>query len=241
MLDLQNKTIVITGASYGLGASLAQKLAAEKANLVLAARSADKLQDLAKNLGKKFKIQILIVPTDVTHGKDIQNLIKQSIKKFDSINVFINNAGINIKRPYFEFSEEEWQQVMDTNTKSVFLAAKYLQPVMKSGQFVTISSLAGFHVSKYYSLYSASKFAVEGYLKGLKREFPKSIRILTFRPFRLKTELHRNYHVPSPLHHKIDPDLFADFVVAKIKKDYCKTAYYGLRNILIWGKQLLAS
>ena len=111
MKNLENKTIVITGASRGLGKAIAEKLSKYKMNLVLVARNLDQLNELEKNLDTN----ILTVKADVTSEKDIQNLFEQTIKKFKKVDILINNAGVYFRGPINETSLDDWNKIINTN------------------------------------------------------------------------------------------------------------------------------
>lgn len=221
------QVIIITGASRGLGRELALELDKIDFKLVLASRS---LEDLRK-LKKQLRTETLIVKADVSKPEDVKNLFEQAIKKFGKIDIVINNAGMNYKKPFYEYSEEEYDYLMAVNTKSFFLSCKFAHEYIKEGKIVIISSIAGLFSQKYYSVYSASKHALEGFVKGARKE--TNLKFSIFHPYRLDTDFGKNYKHKSPKH-RLHPRLYAQYVAAKIKGNHLLASYYFIRNHLIW-------
>jgi len=110
---------------------------------------------------------------------------------------------------------------------------------MKQGVIATISSVGGFIAPKNYAIYSASKHAIEGYMKSVKKDMNKNIKIMVFRPFRLNTNLNKYATVKSPSKHRLDPRLYAEYVVARINGQKLKAFFYNTRNILLWIIKLI--
>lgn len=181
---MKNKIVIITGASSGIGEALAEKFAKEGANVVIAARSADKLATLAQQL-QKFGNQILAVPTDVTKKEDCKQLIDKTIAKFGKIDVLINNAGISM-RALFEQSEVEViEKLMDVNFYGTVYCTKYALPAIlaSKGSIVGVSSIAGYRGLPARTGYSASKFAMQGFLEALRTEvFTRGVNVLVACP-----------------------------------------------------------
>lgn len=218
---------IITGASRGLGREIALEMDKYGYNLVLASRSLTELNTLKKQLKNKS----LVVKTDVSKADDIEKMFEKTIKHFGRVDIVINNAGINFKKPFFEYTEKEYDYLMDVNTKSVFLSCKESEKRMKKGTFVVISSIAGYLSGKYYSVYSSSKHALEGFIKGARRE--SELDYIILHPYRLDTDFGKSYRHKSPKH-RLSARYYAQYVVAKIRKQRMKSIYYFLRNHIIW-------
>ena len=170
--ELTGKRIVITGASSGIGRALAEQLAAKGAKLVLAARSEDKLRELAATL----KTETLVVPTDVTKDADRVRLIDAAKAKFGGIDVLINNAGIASWAHFGESSEEVLRQIMEVNFFGPAHLIKLAQPLLTDGQqpaIVNVSSMCGRKAMPGWSEYSASKYALCGLTEALRGEFAR--------------------------------------------------------------------
>ncbi len=172
MKDIQNKNIIITGASSGIGKSLAYECAAKGANLTLAARNFSVLKGIAIELESKYSIQVLIVETDVTKELDCEILIKTSVEKFGRIDVLICNAGISMRALFDETNLEVIKSVMNVNFwGTVYCSHFAISHLLKSnGTLVGISSIAGYKGLPGRSGYSASKFAMQGFLESIRIE-----------------------------------------------------------------------
>jgi short-subunit dehydrogenase len=158
MALLTGKTVILTGASQGLGAVMARALAAEGANLVLAARSADKLAAQAAELGKQTHVEA--VRCDVTAASDREALLEKCRAAFGSIDVLINNAGVENLGVYAEQDPKVVEQILTTNLLAPMLLTRAALPEMLKrgkGHVVNIASLAGRTGMPYGAAYSGSK------------------------------------------------------------------------------------
>ena len=177
---MEDKVVIITGASSGIGLALAQNFAKRKAKVVLAARSYDKLKVIEEDL-KVFNKQILIVETDVSKESDCKNLIDKTIEAYGKIDILINNAGISM-RALFETTElSVIKQLMDVNFWGAVYCSKYALPYLlrSTGSVVGVSSIAGYKGLPGRSGYSASKFAMHGFLEVLRIEnMKKGLHVL---------------------------------------------------------------
>ncbi|MEZ4729402.1 MAG: SDR family oxidoreductase [Caldilineaceae bacterium] len=186
---LMDKVVIITGASSGIGAATARALAPLGCNLVLAARSADKLDALAAELGSK----ILAVPTDVTVGSDVVQMVEKSVTHFGRIDVLFANAGIYIPGQVAEGNPDEWANLMDVNVDGVFRCVHAVLPhllAQQSGDILVTSSISGFLDIHWEPIYSASKHAIQGFVHTLRRQVAGSgIRVGAIAPGRTANEL----------------------------------------------------
>src|SRR5512135_3487190 len=115
MADLKGKTAIITGASRGIGRAIAESLAKEGMNLVLAARGKETLDEAAADLQTRYKVKVLGVVCDVAKKADLQNLVSVAIKEFKKIDALINNAGVSSQYPFHQQPEEDIEKLMYTN------------------------------------------------------------------------------------------------------------------------------
>ena len=186
---LSNKVVIITGASSGIGAATARALAPLGCKLALAARSADKLQALARELGPAA----LAVPTDVTSSADIARLVANTIEQFGRIDVLFANAGIYIPGQVAEGNPDDWAQLMDVNIDGVLRGIHAVLPIMKaqqSGDILVNSSISGFVDIHWEPVYSASKHAIQGFVHTLRRQVaPAGIRVMSVAPGMVANEL----------------------------------------------------
>lgn len=189
-----NKVIVITGASSGIGAETAKILAKDGHKIVLAARRENLLKDLVDEvslLGGEAVYQV----TDVTKVEEVESLAKLAVDTFGQIDVWLNNAGIMPQSFLQKKLISDWDATIDINIKGVLYGIGAALPFMKernSGQFINISSVAGHFAHAGGAVYSASKWAVRAISESLREEMAVSnlnIRVTTISPGAINTEL----------------------------------------------------
>lgn len=190
---LAQQVIIITGASSGLGEATARHLGAQGAKLVLAARRAERLETLVKDITSAGG-QAIAVTTDVSQRKDVERLAQQAISQFGRIDVLINNAGIMPMAPMLKVKVDEWDRMIDVNVKGLLYGIAAVLPTMQkqqSGHIINLSSVAGLRVSAGVgTVYSATKFAVKAISEGLRAEVaPHNIRVTTLYPGAIESEL----------------------------------------------------
>lgn len=187
---IDNKVVVITGGSSGLGAETARQLVRAGAKVVLGARRLDRLQALARELGLGTES---IVQTDVTDHAHVLGLVAHAVDVHGRIDVMLNNAGVMPLSPLEMLRVDEWNQTIDVNIKGVLHGIAAALPYMKAqrcGQIINVSSVAGHLVSAGGVVYSASKFAVRAISEGLRKEVkPYNIRSTILSPGAVDTEL----------------------------------------------------
>lgn len=170
---MQNKVVVITGASSGIGKALAEKYASKGWNLVLAARRIERLVELEKQFPQ---VEVLALKTDVTLESDCKNLIDKTIENYGRIDILINNAGISMRAVLENLDLEVIRRVMDVNFWGTVYCTKYALPwLLKSkGSLVGVISVGGYVGLPGRSGYSASKFAMRGFLDSVRIENRRS-------------------------------------------------------------------
>ncbi|MBA2173953.1 SDR family oxidoreductase [Halobacillus locisalis] len=193
MSKLTNKAAIITGASSGIGKAIAHHLAKEGANVVLAARRSERLQELAEEIQKEHGTEAKVVETDVTKKADVENLVKQTKESFGSVDVFVNNAGVMLLSFLKNDHVDEWEQMVDVNIKGVLYGIHAALPDMLeqgSGHMINVSSVAGHEVFPSSTVYSATKYAVKALSMGLEKELARSnVRVTNISPGAVDTEL----------------------------------------------------
>lgn len=171
-MDLKNKTIIITGASSGIGRSCAEEFAKRGANLVLGARQYVTLCEIAQELEKQYKIKAIAFQCDVSKEEDCKGLINQAITTFSRIDVIINNAGISMRALFADVDLQVLRNLMDVNFWGAVYCTKYALPELlrNQGSVVGVSSIAGYKGLPGRTGYSSSKFALNGFLESLRIE-----------------------------------------------------------------------
>jgi NADP-dependent 3-hydroxy acid dehydrogenase YdfG len=190
--NIEGKTVVITGASSGMGAAAARHLSAQGASVVLGARRIERLQALADEISAAGG-QALAVETDVTDRCQVQRLVHAAVETYGRIDVLINNAGIMPLSPLERLKVDEWDRMIDVNLKGVLYGIAAALPHMtaqRSGQIINLSSVAGHKLFGGSAVYSATKFGVRALSEGLRQEVaPYDIRVTIVSPGAVKTEL----------------------------------------------------
>ena len=160
------KTVVVTGASSGIGEGIARRFAAEGANVVLAARSKDKLDALSAELGTE---RTLAVGTDVTRQEDLDAAIEATVGRFGRIDVLVSNAGLGLAREFEETTLADWRLIFGTDVDSCFFGAQAALPHLKQtkGSIIHIASASGLGGDRRLTAYNAAKGAVVNFTRGL--------------------------------------------------------------------------
>jgi short-subunit dehydrogenase len=168
---MKDKVVIITGASSGIGMATAWEFASRGSKVVLAARSEDVLKDLVNEFRNKG-YEAFAVKTDVAMIDDCKNLIEKTVDKYGKIDILINNAGISMRALFADVDIEVLKKLMDVNFWGTVYCTKYALPYLLKtrGSLVGISSVAGFHGLPGRSGYSASKFAMHGFMETLRIE-----------------------------------------------------------------------
>ncbi len=244
MYDFTNKTVLITGASGGIGTALARELDRRKANLVLADINYSGLESSASGLASNP----LLVKCDITDRADVKKLVESAINRFSKIDILINNAGIIRPALFEDCSYENIDAQMQVNFMGAVNCSKEVLTVMipaEQGRIVTISSLAGLVPETYSSIYTASKFALRGFFLTLGIELRKhNIKVSTIFPDSVDTPMlkYEFSHGGSPLTFLGDaqsPEKIVQAVIRAIDKgspEICAPASTGnfSRVLMCW-------
>lgn len=171
-MNLKGKVVIITGASSGIGKACAEEFAKEGANVVLAARQYVKLCEITQEIQNTYKVKTLAVQVDVTKEEDCKALVDQTLLAMGKIDILINNAGISMRALFKDLDLNVLRQVMDINFWGAVYCTKYALPeILKNeGSIVGVSSIAGYKGLPGRTGYSASKFAMNGFLEALRTE-----------------------------------------------------------------------
>lgn len=190
---IKDKVAVVTGASSGIGYATALALAKAGAKVAAGARRVDKLESLQKEI-QKSDGEILIEKVDVTIKEDCNSFIDIVLKKWNRIDILINNAGIMPLSFFKNLKINEWEQMIDVNLKGVLYCTAAAIPTMinnKSGHIINISSVAGRVVFPAGSVYCATKYAITAFSEGLRQELSQryNIKVTCIEPGVVATEL----------------------------------------------------
>tara|TARA_Y100000310_G_C20394031_1_gene674194 strand:- start:5 stop:736 length:732 start_codon:yes stop_codon:yes gene_type:complete len=229
------RIVCITGASQGIGKETAIAFSQAGATVVLASRNKEKLTELAQQLPG----ETLIVPTDVTKEKDILKLFKTIEEKYERLDILINNAGVVENRNVENISLKEWNKVININLTGVFLCSREAIKLMKKkdvkGQIITISSLLAFIGMSGRSSYCASKHAVSGFMKSLRKEAKKdNITVNTIHPAGVNTPMLQEFTKSRQLGLTLEAHDIAKYIVILARKSFLQRA---LARIHLIGKR----
>lgn len=193
---MERKTVLITGASRGLGRAIAKVFAKNNHNVIVNYNNSEEgANNLAKEL-EQYNVEILTVKADITNEQEVKEMVEQSINKFKKIDVLINNAGIAIDTTFEDKTKENFMKTLDTNLVGPFLVTKYVGEYMlkeKHGNIVNISSTNGIDTYYEYSLdYDASKAGLISLTHNLALHYAPYIRVNCVAPGWINTEMNKN-------------------------------------------------
>lgn len=191
------KTIIVTGGSRGIGASIVKELANKDYNIVLNYNNSEKqAKQIQKELLEK-NIKIEIFKADVSKREDVKDLVKFALEKFKTIDVLINNAGIDQVKMFMDITDEDWNKMIQTNLNSVFYCTQEVLPTMihnKNGNIINISSIWGITGASCEVHYSVAKAGIDGMTKALAKELgPSNIRVNSIAPGAILTDMNSGY------------------------------------------------
>ncbi|MFN7098670.1 MAG: SDR family NAD(P)-dependent oxidoreductase, partial [Gammaproteobacteria bacterium] len=193
MTSLLHKTVLITGASSGIGAACAEQLAAQGARLILLARRAENLNAIANRIRTVYKVDVHPIAVDVTHHHAVQQLLLNLPQEWQAIDILINNAGLAAGIERFQHADiHDWETMIDTNIKGLLYMTRYALPGMiarNQGHIINIGSVAGHQTYVGGSVYCATKAAVNRINQGLRMDVNGyAIRVTSIDPGMVESE-----------------------------------------------------
>ncbi len=187
--DLSGKTVLVTGASSGIGRAMALALAAEGVRLALVGRSEERLRAVADRIGS----ETLVLSADLTQPAEVDRVVAETVSRFGQIDILLPNAGLFIPGAVAEGEPDKWDEMLSINVNSVFRLVRATLPAMiarQSGHILITSSISGHEAIHWEPIYSASKHAIQSFVHGLRRQVLKdNIRVGAVAPGIVLNEL----------------------------------------------------
>ena len=230
---LKGRVAVVTGASRGIGAAIAEALAAEGCRLALAARSADRLEKVAEDLRMRYSVEVLSVPTDISEESQARKLIETAAAHFGGVNILINNAGMGIYGAVDELHLDDLRHVFEVNFFGPLAALQAAVQVMRrqgGGTIVNVSSIVGKFPQPLGGGYTATKYALQGASGAARAELKRdNVDLILVCPGLTETEFsqHSRISVRGAEHRQgerhslgrgVEPDRVARRTVKAIKR-----------------------
>lgn len=240
-MNYQNKVVLITGASTGIGKATAIEFAKLGSNLVLVSRRKEKLLELQKSL-ESFTNNVLSFPCDVSQNNQVETLKDEVIKKFGTVDILINNAGFGIFSKVIDSELDSIEKQMQTNYFGMVYCVKNFLPYMlpkKSGHIVNVASLAASFGLPGMASYCASKFAMLGFSESLKFELKGSgVGITVVSPIMVKTNFfdHASFSKFKPNAFSLNSETVAKAIVKASRSSRAEIIVPSVARIAVWTK-----
>jgi short-subunit dehydrogenase len=240
----KEKVVIVTGASSGIGEATAREFARNGSRVILAARSENKLSKIVEELLAENYIASF-VRTDVSLENDCRRLIERTVELYGTIDILINNAGVSMRAAFQETELKVLHQLMNVNFWGTVYCTKYSLPylIKNKGSLVGVSSVAGFHGLPGRTGYSASKFAMHGFLETIRIEnLKKGLHVMIIAPGFTSTEIRKHALLadgseqgesPRDEHKLMPPEYVAKWVLKGIRKK-------KRNKLLTWDGRLTA-
>ena len=225
----KDKVVIVTGASSGIGEAAAREFAGNGSKVVLAARSEEKLSEIVREIRDAGGIACF-QKTDVTNENDCRRLVEKAVAEFGTVHILINNAGLSMRASFDDVDLNVLRRLMDVNFWGTVYCTKYALPyiVANRGSVVGVSSVAGFHGLPGRTGYSASKFAMHGFLETVRIEnLKKGLHVMIIAPGFTSTEIRKHAltadgteqgHSPRNEQNLVSPEFVAGWILKGIRK-----------------------
>lgn len=192
MTTLHGKTVMITGASSGIGEATARELASKGANIIIGARRLEKLEALASSL-QEDGASVAVQQLDVTDLDQMRAIVRLAVDRFGKMDAIVNNAGLMPLSPLAALKIDEWNRMIDVNIRGVLHGIAAGLPIMKEqgfGHFINVASIGAYEVTPTAAVYCATKYAVRAISDGLRQEVTgQGIRVTLVSPGVTESEL----------------------------------------------------
>jgi NADP-dependent 3-hydroxy acid dehydrogenase YdfG len=190
-MSVQDSVALVTGASAGIGEATARALAREGADVALAARRRERLEEIADDIEATSDVEALAVPTDVRDEAEVEAMVETTVETFGRLDVLVNNAGLGVGGDVEETTSEEYRLMMETNVDGVFFATQAAVPHLRetNGNLVFVGSFAGQYPRPGNPMYAATKWWVRGFAHSVEGQIgPDGIGVSVVNPTEVRTE-----------------------------------------------------
>ncbi|WIV68056.1 SDR family oxidoreductase [Natrialbaceae archaeon AArc-T1-2] len=166
---LEGQAAIVTGASAGIGTATAHELAAEGANVTIAARREARLEEIAADLEAEYDVEVLVAPTNVRVEAEVEALVEATVDRFGGLDVLVNNAGLGRGSDVETMATEDYRTMQETNVDGVFFATREAIPHVREreGHLIFVGSFAGQYPRPFNPAYAATKWWVRGFAKSV--------------------------------------------------------------------------
>lgn len=239
-----NKTVVITGASSGIGKSTSFEFAKRGANLILVSRNQEKLNELENSL-KKFNVKTMVCVCDVSNKTEVQKMSKLVLEKFSHVDILVNNAGFAIFDYVKNLTIEQIEDQMNTNYFGMIYCIKNFLPSMidkNSGHIVNVASVAASFGLPGIAPYCASKYAMLGFSEGLKHELSSSnVDVTVVSPIMVRTNFfnHSSFKKIKKSSFSLSPETVAKTIVKASTSKRLEIIVPSFVRVAIWIKHTI--
>ncbi|WP_435147885.1 SDR family oxidoreductase [Halobaculum sp. P14] len=230
MQDIDGDTVVITGASSGIGAATARSLADAGANLVLGARRAERLEALAADLEAEYGVSASAAPTDVTEREQVDALVEAAVEQHGGVDALVNNAGVGLEGDVESMSDDDFHTMMDVNTDGMFFATRAALPHLREseGTLVFLGSFAGQYPRPGNPVYAATKWWTRGFAHSLEGVVGEDgVAVTVVNPTEVRTEFASEQGAAFEEQYGEDeatsPDAIADAIRFSLQQDATDT------------------
>lgn len=202
LFDLSGKVAIVTGGNGGIGLGMARGLAGAGAKVAIVGRNQAKSRQAAQQLTEDSGVDACAITGDVASESDCQRIVDETIQRFGRVDILINNAGINIRKPPQDMTLDDWRQVLDVNLTSAFLLARAVYPALKQaggGKIINIGSMTSIFGAGFAPAYATSKGGIVQLTKSLALAWaPDHIQVNAILPGWFETELTDKARVEVP-------------------------------------------
>ncbi|MEB8127237.1 SDR family oxidoreductase [Staphylococcus succinus] len=220
MIELEDKVAIVTGASSGIGASIAHALSNHGVKVVLSGRNESRLNAVAKRIQEEVQTEVDTLTVDVTQKSDLERLVRHTQEKFGRVDILVNSAGKMLSSAITDDDVDAWDTMLDVNVKGTLYGIHAVLPEFlnqSSGHIINISSISGFEVTKKSTLYSATKAAIHSITQGLEKELAKTgVRATSISPGMVDTPLSGDTDWGE--RKKLDPNDIAEAVLYALQQ-----------------------